>query len=330
MATIRKTPAGRWQALIRLKGHPPLSKTFTMRADAVTWARTSEVALERGASEAGLPSPLPPSPTVIDLLDLYERRITSSKRSSAKEAYLLRPIRRHEIGTVQLKGVRSTHVARYRDDRLRSVKPNSVKRELAVLQHAFNLAIREWGVPLPVNPVAAITKPRVSDARRRRVTEDEWRRLIAACEGRPLQPVIRLAKETGMRRGELLSLEWRNVDLTTATAFLPMTKNGEPRHVPLSQEAVAVLRALNRKDDESRVFAMSPNALRLAWERLKARAGVTDLRLHDLRHEAVSRFFERGLSVPEVALISGHKDYRMLARYTHLRAADVARKLGGL
>ncbi|MDA0341679.1 MAG: tyrosine-type recombinase/integrase [Proteobacteria bacterium] len=74
---------------------------------------------------------------------------------------------------------------------------------------------------------------------------------------------------------------------------------------------------------------MSPNAVRLSWGRLTHRAGIEDLHFHDLRHEAISRFFEMGLSVPEVALISGHRDPRMLFRYTHLRAEDVARKLVG-
>ena len=82
--------------------------------------------------------------------------------------------------------------------------------------------------------------------------------------------------------------------------------------------------------DGKRLFPMSANALRLAWERLKRRAGIRDLRFHDLRHEAISRFFEMGLSIPEVSLISGHKDVRMLLRYTHLRPADVAQKLNSL
>ena len=72
---------------------------------------------------------------------------------------------------------------------------------------------------------------------------------------------------------------------------------------------------------------MSANAVRLAWERLKNKGNIKDLHFHDLRHEAISRFFEKGLSIPEVALISGHKDVRMLFRYTHLKAKDVLIKL---
>ena len=78
---------------------------------------------------------------------------------------------------------------------------------------------------------------------------------------------------------------------------------------------------------EHQPFPINANAFRLAWDRLRNRAGLVDFRFHDLRHEALSRFFEMGLSIPEVALISGHKDVKMLMRYTHLRAKDLARKL---
>jgi integrase len=111
------------------------------------------------------------------------------------------------------------------------------------------------------------------------------------------------------------------------TAYLPLTKNGEPRTVPLSPGALSILSQQERIDGEDRVFPMSPNAVRLAWERVKRRVGIEDLRFHDLRHEAISRFFEMGLSVPEVSLISSHKDTRMLFRYTHLKPEVVADKL---
>lgn len=107
-----------------------------------------------------------------------------------------------------------------------------------------------------------------------------------------------------------------------------MTKNGNSRIVPLSPMALsAIPKRTNATKEHEFVFPISSNALQLSWKRIRLRAGVKDLRFHDLRHEAISRFFELGLSVPEVSLISGHKDPRMLFRYTHLRAADVAEKL---
>ena len=128
-----------------------------------------------------------------------------------------------------------------------------------------------------------------------------------------------------MRRSELLGMRWADIDLEARTVFLRNTKNGHPRAVPLSPRAVGIIRTTPRVGDT--VFPISANALRLAWERLRRRAGVSGLRFHDLRHEAVSRFFEKGLNMPEVAAISGHRDPRMLMRYTHPKAEAIAAKL---
>ena len=127
-----------------------------------------------------------------------------------------------------------------------------------------------------------------------------------------------------MRRSEILNLRWVDVDLDSGFAFLFDTKNGEDRRVPLTKAARDVLSGLPRQDE--RVFPISANCVRLAWERTRNKAEISDLRFHDLRHEAVSRFFEMGMSVPEVALISGHKDVRQLFRYTHLNPENIFKK----
>jgi integrase len=107
-----------------------------------------------------------------------------------------------------------------------------------------------------------------------------------------------------------------HIDFAGRALLISEAKNGYSRTIPLTDDAIALLRDAIRND---RVFPISANAFRLAWERLKRRAGIDDLRFHDLRHEAISRFFEKGLMVPEVALISGHRDMRMLLRYAHGR-----------
>jgi integrase len=135
------------------------------------------------------------------------------------------------------------------------------------------------------------------------------------------------AMETGMRRGELLRMRWPDIDREACIAHIPETKNGYARTIPLSAEARRILDGFVG-GDVGRVFPITAVALRHAWARLRRRAGLPDLHWHDLRHESVSRFFERGLSMPEVALISGHRDARMLLRYSHPRAEDIARKLG--
>jgi integrase len=139
---------------------------------------------------------------------------------------------------------------------------------------------------------------------------------------------VALAIETGMRRSELLGLQWSNVDLERRVALLPVTKNGESRGVPLSSRAVAILRSLPASSN-GRVFGeLTTDALKQSFKRAVRRAAIGSLRLHDLRHEATSRFFEKGLNLMEVAYVTGHKTLQMLKRYTHLSITDLTTRLG--
>jgi len=221
-----------------------------------------------------------------------------------------------------------TIVARYRDDRLVAVAEGTVRRELAVLRHCFELARTEWGVPLATNPVRQIKLPNASKARERRLTSGEWSgfwRAVARARAPWVKPFVLVAIETGIRRGELLALRWADVNVSRHLARITQTKNGHERVVPLTPLAAQTLSSVPRLSDH--VFPLTSYAVRQGWDRLVKRAGLVDFRLHDLRHEAVSRFFEMGLTTPEVALISGHRDVRMLMRYTHLRPEAVADKL---
>ena len=146
------------------------------------------------------------------------------------------------------------------------------------------------------------------------------------CEGRVwyLWPMIELAIETGMRRGELLSLEWKNIHLDSHRLVLNTTKNGKARIVPLTTRARAILEQVNQVNE--RVFPVTDVAVRQAWERLRASCEITDLTFHDLRHEAISRLFEKGLNVPEVASISGHQTPSQLFRYVQVKIPENAGK----
>jgi integrase len=268
------------------------------------------------------------SHTLADLLNRYAAEVVPHKRSADREVYLLRVILRHPIARVSLHCLTALEIARYRDHRLSLVKADTVRRELAIVRHCLEVARNEWGFALPTNPMQQVKLPRAGNPRERRVNHGELEKLLAACKTsrcRWLPAIIQLAVETGMRRSELLAMRWEDVDLKARTVLLRNTKNGLPRTVPLSTEALNVIKDTPRCGDT--VFVVSANALRLAWERLKRRAGVSGLRFHDLRHEAVSGFFEKGLNVPEVAMISGHRDLRMLFRYTHPKPEEVAAKL---
>ena len=183
---------------------------------------------------------------------------------------------------------------------------------------------------LSANPVDRVKMPPSSPARNQRLEDGEFERLKEAAKQTKnphIWPIIVFAIETGMRRGEILGLQWEHVDLDRRTAFLPLTKNGSSREVPLSTKAAQLLSRQRHRNDTPSPFPVTPNGFRLAWERLRRRAGLSDLRFHDLRHEAISRFFELGLNIPEVAVIPGHKDPRMLFRYTHLRVSGLVDKM---
>ncbi len=328
MATVRKR-GDKWQVQVRKAGRPPISRSFKHKSDAETWARQVENEIDR--APLGFDRAKLRTLTLSDLVSRYRDEITPKKRGAAVERYRLARLLSCELGPLSLENLTAEHVARYRDQRLREVGAEAVRRELGLVRHVLNIARREWSVPLLVNPVADVTLPNPSKARERRLDASEWARLLDASKGRRatwLSPMLQLSLATGMRRSELLSARWEDVDLSRRTLRLRLTKNGHSRTIPLSLDAVSILEALPRSNS-GLLFTVTPNAVRLAWERLTAKAGLVDLHFHDLRHEAISRFFERGLSLAEVALISGHRDHRMLLRYTHLRAENLLAKLDG-
>ncbi|MBE0532380.1 MAG: site-specific integrase [Rhodospirillales bacterium] len=326
MATLRKR-CGRWQAIIRRMGHPPMSRTFEKKADARNWARQRDLEFENG----DLPRDYRQLDEMLvgNLLIRYRDEVVSRKKCKPVETLVVNAMIRQPFSKVSLAAVTAAHFAEYRDKRSHSVSGTTIRRELSILQHAFDIARREWAIPLRTNPLKDVRKPSPNRARTRRLQSDEFDRLIGACaecRNALIEPFIRFAVETAMRRGEITRLRWEDINLERRILHIPETKNGDPRTIPLTKAAVATLRSLQTRENEL-AFPISDNALKCAWRRVQKRSGATDLHFHDLRHEAVSRFFEMGLSVPEVALISGHRDFRMLARYTHLRAEDVVAKL---
>ena len=322
MATLRKR-GSKWHVQVRRSGQQTRTRSFTHKVDAEGWARKIERDID--INDITPNHERLKMTTVGDLLCRYRDEVMPHKRSAVVEVYIVGRFLRHSFATSSLDRINSRDISQYRDQRLKTVQGGTVHRELAVLRHCFEVARKDWGYPLKTNPVTEITMPPLGRARTRRPSEPELLALQSACSHPLLWQIISIAIETGMRRGEIVAMKWSDIDWESGTLHIPITKNDHPRTIPLTGKAVATLQGLHRTDQQ--VFTMTGNAVRLAWERLKKKAGVDGLRFHDLRHEAVSRFFEMGLSVPEVALISGHRDPRMLFRYTHLKAEDVGKKL---
>ena len=350
MATIVKTPAGTWKAVIRKNGWPSTIKTFRTKRDAEDWARRTEdemvrgVYIQRSASERM---------TLTAALRRYLAEITPSKKASTQKSELTKSKHLVEgLGKYSLAALTPEVIARYRDNRLASLTPrgtptsnNTVRLELALLSHLYTVAIQEWGLGLAFNPVLNIRKPSPGEGRDRRLRDDEERRLLTAVNNHSntmLGWIVTIALETGMRSSEITHLRRSQVDLKRRVVRLSNTKNDDSRTVPLSRIATekfeAALSNPIRPIDTDLIFfgepgkdgKRKPYQFTRIWTQLKTRLGMKDLRFHDLRHEAVSRLVEGGLSDQQVAAISGHKSMQMLRRYTHLRAEDLVSELDAL
>ncbi|SFK87479.1 Site-specific recombinase XerD [Nitrosomonas aestuarii] len=332
MATISKTQSNTYKVLIRKNGFPAQIKTFKTKTEAQKWARLIESEIDRGVfidrTEAD-------KTTVGELIDRYIQEVTPLKRSARNDKQRMLFLKRH-FGHFIVSQLQSKHIASYRDKRLAEGKQGAtVVKEIGSMSHLLDIAIKDWSIPLTSNVATLVRKPRQSKGRDRRLVDDEEQILIQAAKNSksPLLPsIIIIALETGMRLGELLSLEWQNIDLKKQTALLPITKNGESRTVPLSRRAVDTLHSIPRiprKLNNQRVFWTwaKSDCFQHTWRRMLSQTEIKNLRFHDLRHEACSRFFEKGFNIMETAHISGHKTLQQLKRYTHLKAEDIVVKL---
>jgi len=341
MASIIKTPSSTWKAVIRRKGWPTTAKTFRTKRDAEDWARRTEDEMVRGVYIRRSPSQ---KISLKDALDRYIKEITPTKRASTQRAEKMRakPLTA-KLGNYSLVSLSPDVIAAYRDERLEAGRsPATVRLELALLGHLYTTAIKEWGIGLVYNPVSNIRRPSPGEGRNRRLTWSEARRMLKECDAHSnpmLGWAVRIALFTAMRQGEVLSLTLDQVDLRRRIVRLSETKNGSARTVPLSKRAARVLRqAIDhpvRPKETNLIFygepgrdgVRRPYRTNKVWSEALKRAEISDLRFHDLRHEAVSRFVEKGMSDQEVAAISGHKSMQMLRRYTHLRAEDLVARL---
>lgn len=210
----------------------------------------------------------------------------------------------------------------------RKVSAHTVRNELGVLRHLLRLA-RRWGY---LDVVPEVVLPKTPRGRLRFLDADEIGRLLEACRAsrnRYLSAVVVIALHTGMRKGEILGLEWERVDLSSARIRLDRTKSGEPRGVPLNRDVYEVLIALepDAQRRQGRVFPEGNDRrgsqVRTAFEAALTRAGITGFRFHDLRHTAASHLVMRGASLKDVQEILGHADLRMTNRYAHLSPAHL-------
>ena len=318
MSSIRKR-GETYQAQVRLSGGRASSATFKTKAEAQVWVREQSFTLSQ------MPKNRDERTTLGDIIERFISDVIPLRQSGNVETFRLGAICRHPIASKRLAEINNSDLCSYRDQRLQQVKRNTLVREFGLLRTVVLTAINEWGITVD-NPLSNFHIKREPDQRLRRLSLDELEQLISAeCNNPYTKPMILLALETAMRLGELLSLKWSRVDLDRGFVELQKTKNGHGRMVPLTAAALSVLSNLERDGDV--VFPVKPGTLKQSWVRLVKRAGIDDLRFHDLRHEAISRLLEKGLTIPEAASVSGHKTASMLLRYAHPDPLKVRQKM---
>jgi integrase len=336
---------GKYLARVRITGHKPISSTFNSRKAALAWAAQVEDEVRRGIFRSADTVQVP---SLGKALKDYAERVTPLKRGAPQERNLIGLLLRLPLCSRPLDQVERSDIARLRDHWLaQGLSTSTLQKRLALFSHLYNVARRDWGLEVS-NPVNDVTKPEVRNRRERVVPDAELEAVLVGATF-TLDRISRLARESAARLGELAALTWPDVDLKASTMTFPVTKNGSARTVPLTPAALELLTAMKPKGvARGSVFGTSSGTVSHAWVLAVRRARrayeedckehrrrpsqnyLRDLHFHDLRHTAITRLAEHGLSTLELASISGHKSLNMHSRYTHISAAKLAAKLAAL
>lgn len=326
MATLRQLPAGRWQAMIRKSGVKPISKTFRTKEMARTWARRKEDEMERGIYHSASAA----ERTILkQVIHRYKSDITPRKAGARKEISKLNLLD-DRLGAYTLSRLTPEVVVDFVDQRKKEVGSDTIRRELSTLSHVIRTARSLWRIHLPENAVhtaldilsaTRTLSPKVY--RVRRLKDGEETRLVEAAHSE-IRDIIPFALDTAMRRGEIARAKTKDVE--GYKLHVPTTKSNRPRTIPLPDRALTIVQARIDRHD-GRLFGIQPDSLTQSFGRACNRAGISDLRFHDLRHEATSRLFEQGMEIQEVAAITGHSDWRSLKIYVHVLPERIAAKL---
>lgn len=338
MATFTKRKNG-WQAVIRIKGYPTVSKTLDRKSDAEAWAEPIERQMKKGEWKG---VHVDCDMTLVEAIDRYlEKGEQENLRNPAHKIYCLDRPKKNRLKTIKqqsfakyaLSKLPSITLIDWRDERLETCSPSTVTNDLNHISKLYKIARREWQIHGLENPLDDVTRPGRGENRKRRLDElaDEENRLVQLASSnsylRRLPQIIVIAIETGMRRGELASIRPSYINFSDSVVHLPKTKNGSARDVPLSPKAVEALRSFTFPDKDRVIFNAQPDVISSAFSWTVQKAEIEDLRFHDLRHEAISRFLEQGYEVSEVATIVGHKTLNQLMKYTHHKVKRFADRM---
>ena len=343
MATISRRKWSKkisYVAQVRRKGFKTLVKSFRTRTEAKKWGRAVERDWDQGKyidySEA----------QGFTLGEVMQRYIRENKHKQIKSwrmhEFRIAILLKDTISDTNLLRLSSKHLSEFKDRKRKEIGPSTWNKYLSLISVVIDTARRDWGIYLPNNPVHSGVRDKEPRPRDRTLVDDEYQRLLQACDKMKqvrfrrgdtaihlyLKSMIIFSVETAIRQGELLAMRYDQFNFEKRTLHIPETKNGEPRTIPLSTKAIKVIQSVPRRID-GKVFPLSCDSLKFWFGEAKREAKISGFRWHDLRRYACSLLFEKGLSVPELQLVSGHKDPRVLLNtYTKLDPEKLVSKLG--
>jgi integrase len=330
----KNDPKTRWRASVRKNGYPPAFGRFNTKAEGLAWVAVTESEMIRGVFVS---TKAAEATTVAALLQKYRDDVLPRLRGKGWGPAL--NALDEGIGKYSLAALSSKAVADYKKKRLKHVGDDTVRKEINLLSRIINLSGNEWGIKVPINPCVGVERPPIGKNRTRRLEGDEMDRLLKSSEPR-VGWLARFATETAARLGELLAVEWRDINTEDRVMIVrgierKGTKNGDSsRKALLTTAAVVVLDEIKaaandaQKQPDSRVFHWwkSSDGFTKTWRRACVEAKIDDLRFHDLRHEGITRL-AKYLPMMELMEAVGQKSSKMVMIYYHPRAEETAKKL---
>lgn len=331
-----------FQVKVRLRGYPTQSATFDRKTDATRWAAQTESAIREGRH---FKTSTAKKHTLTQLIDRYIRDILPRKPKSYSTQIIQLQWWKSQIGSYTLADVTPALIVEQRDILAKgitsrgSLRSNAtVRRYLAILSHAFSIAVNEWQW-CEDNPLRKVSKPSEGRGRIRFLSDEERIRLLQECKNSSnpyLYTIVVLCLATGARKMEILGLKWDQVDFNRQVITIHETKNGEIKVLPLVGHALTLLRdhAKVRRIDTDLVFAgqkgrktnaISPVVIKRAWETALNKSMIENFRFHDLRHSAASYLAMNGATLAEIAEVLGHKTLQMVKRYAHLSESHTSK-----
>lgn len=338
MATIQKRKNS-WRVQVRRQGKA-VSATFDTKTEAEIWAIKAEGKILEGVSPATILN-IPVQQvgkTAADIFKRYADEVSPLKRGGRWEKIRLKGMAsRFPVFDQPITAITGPDIAEWRDARLLSVSASSVNRELSLISSVFTHAMKEWRLGLTSNPCTLVAKPRKARPRKQRISIAERKEITGKLgwdgisepetSGQWVAFAFYLALETAMRKGEILSLRWSDIDFTARHAHLDVTKNGDERFVPLSKAAMKLLKIVKHRSPSAPVVPIQAGNFDKLFRAARRDAGLMHIHFHDSRREAASTMAPKLSNVLELAAITGHKSLAMLQIYYKPKAADLAAQL---